>query len=196
MTPAVLDIGCAFGPYLDAASDSGWQVYGTDISKEAVSYVQNTLKYPAACAAFPDFDAMKEFGVSSFDAVTMWYVIEHFKDLDGVLKAVAGNLKKGGIFAFSTPSASGVSGKFNTQSFFLHSPADHFSLWEPGRADSILRKYGFKVVKIVSTGHHPERFPSLAKEGIKPNGLKFALFTAASHFFGLGDTFEVYCKKI
>ena len=40
ITPAVLDVGCAFGPFMDAANDAGWQVFGTDISAEAVSYVQ------------------------------------------------------------------------------------------------------------------------------------------------------------
>lgn len=193
VTPAVLDIGCAFGPYLDAANDAGWQVFGTDVSKEAVDYVQNTLHYPATTAKFPDFDPVSEFGVKNFDAVTMWYVIEHFRDLDSVLKGVSKILKKGGIFAFSTPSASGVSGRFSTQSFFQNSPTDHYSLWEPGRAASILKRYGFKVCKVVSTGHHPERFPNL--RGVKSTSLKFALYSAASHFFGLGDTFEVYCKK-
>ncbi|WP_407425273.1 methyltransferase domain-containing protein, partial [Treponema sp.] len=193
VTPAVLDIGCAFGPYLDAANDAGWQVFGTDISKEAVDYVQNTLHYPATTAKFPDFDPIEEFGVKNFDAVTMWYVIEHFQDLDSVLHGVSKILKNGGIFAFSTPSASGVSGRFNTQNFFQSSPSDHYTLWEPGRAASILKKYGFKVCKVVSTGHHPERFPNL--RGQKSTSLKFALYSAASHFFGLGDTFEVYCKK-
>ena len=193
VTPSVLDIGCAFGPYLDAANDAGWQVFGTDISKEAVEFVQNSLHYPATVAQFPNFDPVSEFGVKNFDAVTMWFVIEHFQDLDSVLLGVSKILKKGGVFAFSTPSASGVSGRFNTQSFFQNSPTDHFTLWEPGRAAAILKKYGFKVCKIVSTGHHPERFPNL--KGQKPTSLKFALYSGASHFFGLGDTFEVYCKK-
>ncbi|MBQ0051072.1 MAG: methyltransferase domain-containing protein [Treponema sp.] len=194
VTPTVLDIGCAFGPYLDAANDAGWQVFGTDASQEAVDYVQNTLHYPASCAKFPAFDPVAEFGVKSFDAVTMWYVIEHFQNLDAVLRNVSKILKTGGVFAFSTPSASGVSGRFNTQSFFQNSPADHYTLWEPGRAASILKKYGFKVVKVVSTGHHPERFPRLQGK-VKPTSLTYALYSGASHFFGLGDTFEVYCKK-
>jgi len=193
ITPTILDIGCAFGPFMDAANDSGWQVFGTDVSKEAVTYVQETLHYPASCTKFPDFDCAQEFGVKDFDAVTMWYVIEHFEDLDSVLKAVSRLLKNGGIFAFSTPSVSGVSGRFNSQSFFANSPSDHYSLWEPTRCASILKKYGFKVERIVSTGHHPERFPNLS--GSKPNSLKWALYSAASRFFGLGDTFEVYCKK-
>ena len=193
ITPAVLDVGCAFGPFMDAANDAGWQVFGTDVSKEAVAYVQEKLHYPASCAAFPAFDPVSEFGINEFDAVTMWYVIEHFQNLDSVLKAVSKILKTGGVFAFSTPSASGVSGRFNLQSFFQNSPADHYSLWEPARASSILKRYGFRVEKIVSTGHHPERFPNLA--GTKPNSIKWAFYAAASRFFGLGDTFEVYCRK-
>ena len=195
ITPAVLDVGCAFGPFLDAANDAGWQVFGTDISQEAVSYVQDKLHYPASLSAFPAFDSVTEFGIKEFDVVTMWYVIEHFQDLDSVLKAVSKVLKRGGVFAFSTPSASGVSGRFNTQSFFQSSPADHFTLWEPSRASSILKRYGFKVQRIVSTGHHPERFPNLAKDKVRPNSIQYALYAAASRFFGLGDTFEVYCIK-
>ena len=41
----------------------------------------------------------------------MWYVIEHFQDLKSVLTKVNELLKKDGIFAFSTPSAEGVSAK-------------------------------------------------------------------------------------
>ncbi len=195
VTPTVLDVGCAFGPYLAAANDAGWQVFGTDVSEEAVQYVQQTLHYPACRARFPELDAAGEFGVRQFDALTMWYVIEHFQKLDAVLRGVAKLVKKGGIFAFSTPSASGVSARFNTQRFFQQSPSDHFTLWEPARAASILRRYGFKVVKIVYTGHHPERFPKLARAHARPTGFRFSLFNAVSHFFGLGDTFEVYCKK-
>ena len=192
-TPAVLDVGCAYGPFLDAANDAGWQAFGTDVSQEAVDYVRNTLHYPAAAARFPEFDSAAEFGVRKFDAVTMWYVIEHFKDLDSVLRMVSKILKNGGIFAFSTPSASGVSGRFSPRNFFRNSPSDHYTLWEPGRAAPILRRYGLRVCRIVSTGHHPERFPDFG--GKKSPGLKFALYSWASRFFGLGDTFEVYCKK-
>ncbi len=196
LTPSVLDIGCAMGPFLDAASDSGWQVYGTDISTEAVDYVQNTLRYPAVCTAFPAIDTVAEFGISQFDAVTMWYVIEHFEDLDSVLRAVSSIIKKGGIFAFSTPSGKGVSGRFSTESFFEASPTDHYTIWEPNNTDDILKKYGFKVVRKVSTGHHAERFPIAKAKNLQPSSLGFSLLTGISHCFSLGDTFETYCIKV
>lgn len=196
VTPTVLDIGCAMGPFLDAASDAGWQVFGTDVSKDAVQYVSETLHFPALCASFPAVDVTGEFGIDKFDAVTMWYVIEHFKNVDEVLKAVSALIKTGGIFAFSTPSASGVSGRYNTQKFFEESPADHYTLWEVKRAAGILRRYGFKVVKIVSTGIHPERFPLAQKKGYKEKSVQMRFLKAVSRLFKWGDTFEVYCKKV
>ncbi len=195
-SPSILDIGCALGAFLDVANHSGWQVYGIDISMDAVEYVKNKMKFPAMQAEFPKTNIRSEFGVDKFDAVTMWYVIEHFKDLDSVLSAVGELVKVGGVFAFSTPSASGVSGKYNTQTFFEQSPADHYSLWESKRAASILKKYGFKVERIVSTGIHPERFPSARKNNWEEKDFQFKALRTVSKVFNLGDTFEVYCKKV
>jgi spore coat polysaccharide biosynthesis protein SpsF (cytidylyltransferase family)/2-polyprenyl-3-methyl-5-hydroxy-6-metoxy-1,4-benzoquinol methylase/spore coat polysaccharide biosynthesis predicted glycosyltransferase SpsG len=193
--PSVLDIGCAYGPFLSAAADDGWQVFGTDISQDAVSYVQTKLLFPAACASFPDFDAAGEFGMQQFDAVTMWYVIEHFRNLAPVLRSVSSLVKEGGIFAFSTPSGEGVSAKMRTDMFFAQSPADHYTIWEPSAAGSVLKKFGFEVVKIVSTGHHPERFPQVEKHGWKKGSPMYRMYEYKSRMLHLGDTFEVYCRR-
>ncbi len=192
----LLDIGCAMGPFLDAANDAGWRVYGTDISSEAIDYVTRTFNYPAVQANFPDADFEECFGVRQFDVVTMWYVIEHFQNLDAVLSKVSSIVKKDGIFAFSTPSASGVSGKFNSRSFFENSPPDHYSLWEIKKVKTVLSRYGFDVRKIVSTGIHPERLPYAKKHNIKQNSFMFHILNIFCRIFKLGDTFEVYCKKV
>ncbi len=192
----IFDIGCAYGPFLAAATDSGFNPFGTDISEDAIAYVQKKLKYPAVCSAFPDIDTAEEFGIAQFDVVTMWYVIEHFKDLGSVLRKVSSIVKKGGLFAFSTPSGEGVSAVSDKDHFYQISPTDHYTIWEPSRANEILRLFGFKVERIVSTGHHPERFPSIKKSGAKPGSLKWKLVEAQSHAKRLGDTVEIYCRKI
>ncbi len=189
------DIGCAYGPFMQAASEQGLNTFGTDISEDAVKYVQRELKFPATVSQFPQIDIAEEFGISQFDLVTMWYVIEHFNNLDYVLKKVSQITKKGGIFAFSTPSGEGVSIKTDSKSFFKNSPADHFTIWEPSKAAKILKKYGFEVVKIVSTGHHPERFTKIKKSGAKPGSLLWRFTDFKSRKLKLGDTFEIYCRK-
>ncbi len=189
----VLDIGCAYGPYLSASSDLGWIPFGIEPSNEAVDYVKNNLNFNAICSKFPVENLPSEF--SNFNAVTMWYVIEHFEKLDEVLSIVSSLLDKKGIFAFSTPSNSGISGKYNTESFYKQSPQDHFSIWNPKIAKKILKKYGFKTVKIVSTGIHPERYPFVKKHSVQKGTFMFKLFELHAKLFSLGDTFEIYAIK-
>ena len=112
------------------------------------------------------------------------------------MSKVSSIVKKGGIFAFSTPSGEGISAKSNKDYFYSISPADHYSVWEPSRANNILKKYGFEVVKIVSTGHHPERFPSIQKKKCQKGSFYWNLIDRVSKSLKLGDTMEIYCKKI
>ena len=126
----------------------------------------------------------------------MWYVIEHFKDLGKVLRKVSKLVRKGGVFAFSTPSGEGVSAVSDIDNFYKISPTDHYTIWEPSHAAGILKEFGFKVEKIVSTGHHPERFPSIKKSGAKKGSLRWKLTDIMSHAKKLGDTVEIYCRQI
>jgi 2-polyprenyl-3-methyl-5-hydroxy-6-metoxy-1,4-benzoquinol methylase len=168
-------------------------VYGLDVAQSAVDYVCGELNLPACRAPLETFDPMQEFGIDGFDAVTLWFVIEHFDNAGAVLKKLNTLLKKGGILAFSTPSAAGISAQSDPQRFFETSPHDHHTLWSPKTAAAVLSRFGFRVVKIVSTGHHPERFPEVKKH--PHNFLTVKTAAVASRLLKLGDTFEVYCIK-
>jgi 2-polyprenyl-3-methyl-5-hydroxy-6-metoxy-1,4-benzoquinol methylase len=191
--PRILDIGCAYGPFLAAARSAGFEPFGLDPAEEAVRFVSEELGISATVGAFPDCDPFSLSGGSLFDAVSLWYVIEHFLDLGAALEAVAGALRSGGVLAFSTPSLSGISGRARFGDFLEKSPVDHWTIWEPGRTGRLLERFGFKLEKIVVTGHHPERFPGLANA--RSDGLPRRLASAASRIFGLGDTFEAYAVK-
>lgn len=191
----LLDVGCAYGPFLSAASEAGFAPFGSDISVAAVNYVKNDLGFSCVNASFLDFDSEKKFGVSQFDALTMWFVIEHIQDLKSALTSANKFLKMGGVFAFSTPSASGVSARFSRQKFFEQSPRDHYSIWEIRRSKKILKMFGFKIKKIVSTGIHAERIPFLKKREIQKGTFLFSLAVILCKMFKLGDTYEVYCVK-
>ena len=211
----ILDVGCAYGPFVLAAKYSGWYAVGTDISEAAVKYVTDELKLPAFVSAFPVLPKTYEYiyqkrmtgnGFESvsrpiedggFAALSMWFVIEHFRDLDSVLKKVNDLLMPGGIFAFSTPNFSGVTGTFSPYKFFAESPTDHYSIWDAKTVKDQLNLYGFKVLKVVSIGHHPERFKwckNLKKNGILWN-IVMAIGMAISKLFKLGDSMEVYVMK-
>ncbi|MCL2006506.1 MAG: methyltransferase domain-containing protein [Treponema sp.] len=185
--PKVLDIGCAYGPFMAASEEMGFSPCGVDPIEDAVRYVNEELGLKAWQGFFPS-GAKAEDG--PFDAVTLWFVLEHFRDPGKILAEINRVLVPGGVLAFSTPSFKGISGRKGLGAFLKNSPADHLTVWSPGITGKILQKYGFKVRKIVVSGHHPSRFPFFGRftKLYRP-------LLSISRFFRLGDTFEVYCTK-
>jgi 2-polyprenyl-3-methyl-5-hydroxy-6-metoxy-1,4-benzoquinol methylase len=204
----ILDIGCAYGAFLSAAHGEGFDCAGIDGSAAAAAYVNDELRINAFEGFFPDdklINKVQERAWRKFDVITLWYVIEHF-EIDNVngagcmvktaLEKIYDLLKPGGVFAFSTPNSSGISGiglVKKLKKFLEKSPADHWTIWNQRRVKKVLSRFGFTVKKIVVTGHHPERFPLC--RGLIAAKFMYKLVMAFSKLFRLGDTFEVYAKK-
>ncbi|MDR0708300.1 MAG: methyltransferase domain-containing protein [Treponema sp.] len=198
--PQLLDIGCAYGPFLAAAREEGFAPTGIEAAEDAVSYVKREFGTPCFHGHFPLSHDNAPFSDGQFDVISLWYVIEHFENAGAALTAINRLLKKGGVLAFSTPSLEGVSARGSPQAlraFFEKSPPDHYTVWSPSKTRGVLRKFGFDLKKIVITGHHPERFPLLGKlvTGKNGRGTAYHALLAASRLFGLGDTFETYAVK-
>ena len=208
--PALLDIGCAYGPFLAASREEGFFPAGIDPAEDAVRYVQEKLNIPAVHGFFPhcslptaNYSPLAANGSlptanysQTYDVISLWYVIEHFRDCAPVLTEIRKLLKQGGILAFSTPSYSGISGHSSPGSFFSKSPADHWTIWSPKMCKKALAFAGFKVKKITISGHHPERFPLFGKFAKSKKSPLHWLLLAISKILGLGDTFEVYAENV
>lgn len=192
--PRLLDIGCAYGPFLAAAQEEGFSPTGIDPAGDAVKYVQEELKLPAFQGFFPGAPFPALLKDETFEAVSLWYVIEHFENPGEVLREIRRILKPGGALCFSTPSFSGISRRVSVRGFLSKSPADHWTIWEPRFTRGILKDCGFTLRKIVVSGHHPERFP-LGGGLTQKRGFLYGFFLWISRLFRLGDTFEVYAVK-
>ena len=189
----VVDVGCAYGPFLAALKDAGLPAFGVDVSPGAVSWVRGKLGIPAVCAAF------ETMGRSSLPrpiaAVTMWYVLEHFTNTGLVLRKAFSLLPIGGVLAFSTPNGRGLSARRSLAAFLRKSPADHFTIFSPRGLGWLLGEYGLALRRVRVTGHHPERFPGvLGRAATRCRPVHGALLLL-SRIMGLGDTFEAYAVK-
>jgi 2-polyprenyl-3-methyl-5-hydroxy-6-metoxy-1,4-benzoquinol methylase len=191
--PRLLDIGCAYGPFLAAARDEGFDCLGMDPAEDAVQYVQNSLGIPAVRGCFPETELPDTAG--GFDVITLWYVIEHLAEPGKALASICSLLNPGGVLALATPSFSGVTGRFKRRLFLSQSPPDHLIIWKPSIMKKLFTSYGMNLKKISVNGHHPERFPLIGTYlGEKPGPL-YRFTKTISVLFGLGDGFEAYGKK-
>ncbi len=136
----VLDIGCGYGFFLDEMKERGFKVLGMDVSKTAVGY--------AAKQGFDvrlgtlDTIALEE---GSFDAVTMFYVLEHIPDPLKALLQVKKILKPGGLLLLRLPhttpivKALSVLGIDNN----LYDPPFHLNDFSAASIKTLLQKAGF-----------------------------------------------------
>lgn len=184
----LLEIGSAYGAFLKAASENGFNVRGIEVNSNAANYIRSELHLPVIESAFPDEVPESD---TQFDVVALWYVLEHFKNLDTAMKRLSSLVKPGGLLAFSTPLGDGMTGTYAPKKFFKESPADHYSIFTRKNIHRILARYGFKVVHIQITGIHPERKDIKVLPGKK-------LYDFYKWWYGMkkmGDTFEVYAIK-
>lgn len=98
----LLDMGCGLGFFLrSAASYTGWEAYGCEISPAAVRYAREKLGLEnVICGRLEEVDLPQE----SFDIITMWDVLDHIPQPDALLRRCHALLRPGGICFIRTPN--------------------------------------------------------------------------------------------
>src|SRR4051794_38215676 len=94
----LLDVGCHIGTFLDLAEQGGFDVSGVEPSRWAAQIARERISGPVHNGAVEDAPVP----ANSYDAVTIWDVIEHLPDPASDLRAIRQALRPGGILAIST----------------------------------------------------------------------------------------------
>ena len=100
----LLDVGCGVGIFARMAQDDNWQVTGIDVSTYASRYAREHFGLDVRQGTVQSV----ALDSASFDAVTMWDLVEHVPDPVGELVSVARVLKRGGYLLVNTPNEAGA----------------------------------------------------------------------------------------
>jgi len=145
----LLDIGCAFGFFLELASKRGWKASGIEVSKNASDYAKKHQKSPV----FNGTIEKANFKKKSFDVITLFDVIEHIPDPKNMLKKINKLLKPGGILAITTPNIDSLPAKILGNKWEeVRRVREHIYFFSNRTLKKILEKSGFKVLKTESAG--------------------------------------------
>ncbi len=93
----LLDVGCATGDFVDDACRAGWDAEGIDISPEAVEIGRSQGR----ALRVGDVAGLASAGLT-YDAITLWDVLEHLPDPRGALSALRTTLAEGGTLVLTT----------------------------------------------------------------------------------------------
>lgn len=93
----VLDVGCGTGEFLSCAGKAGFHVHGIEPGPQARA--QAILLH----GLHVDVELSALNASETFDAITLWHVLEHFHDPSDALKNIVGYLKPGGHIFIAVP---------------------------------------------------------------------------------------------
>ncbi len=139
----LLDIGCAFGHFLEIAKNGGWDVVGLDISSYAVKKIAKK-----GIKAIASELSKAKFSSGYFDVVTIFQTIEHDPDPVSLLGEIYRVLKPGGKLLLTTPDQKGVLPKFLGRKWHGWNVEAHLYWFDKKSLKFVLKKTGFKKIKI------------------------------------------------
>lgn len=138
----LLEIGSAYGFFLDLAKNHFAEVSGIDLTDEGVQYTREQLKLSAIQADFQKHD----FGDARFDVVCLWDTIEHVRRPDQYIDKIAALTEPGALLAITTGDVQSAVARWRGPKWRMIIPPVHAHYFSGDTLTRLLNERGFEVI--------------------------------------------------
>ena len=145
--PRYLDVGCSTGFVVEAARAAGWDAIGTDLNPSAIEFGR-TRGLDLRAVALEDGG----FEEGSFDAVSLFDVLEHLFDPIATLRACVRLLKPGGIVFMYVPNYDSASRFLMGKDAHFIWPTHHLNYYTPVTLRDLMTRQGLETVYVATEG--------------------------------------------
>lgn len=148
-TGNLLDIGAGTGLFVDAMRKGGWKVTGLEPDADARRRAREmniVLNDAADLFSLPP---------ASFNAITLWHVLEHVHDVHGYLAQIAKLLQPGGKLVIAVPNYTSADAQAYGQYWAAYDVPRHLYHFSPAAMRKLLQQHGFHLDSM-----HPQWFDS------------------------------------
>jgi SAM-dependent methyltransferase len=153
MPPArVLDGGAGQGRFVAAAVAAGYAAAGIEPSRRGVQRAAQ-IGVPLTMAGIEEFEPQP----GSFDAISLWHVLEHLERPGAALSRLRGWLAPGGGLLIAVPNLAGLQARISLDHWYHLDVPRHRTHFTPAGLDRLLVACGFQVLEIhhVLLEHNP-----------------------------------------
>ena len=149
-TGDILDIGCGTGAFLNSMKEGGWEITGlepdTAARGKAVQLYGIQPQEPGK---------LFELKQDTYDAITMWHVLEHVHQLHEYIKQMTDLLKPDGKLFIAVPNYASKDAEIYKEHWAAYDVPRHLYHFSPQSMEKLLAMYDLKL-----SGQKPMWFDS------------------------------------
>jgi SAM-dependent methyltransferase len=146
-TPAYLDVGCSTGFVVEAARARGWRAAGIDLNTSAVAFGR-ARGLDLRVASLEDAG----FAPASFDAISLFDVLEHLLHPVRTLTGCLALLRPGGLLYLYVPNYDSASRLLMGADAHFIWPTHHLNYYTPITLSDLLARHGMAVELVQTEG--------------------------------------------
>lgn len=132
---ALLDYGTGTGYFADAMARRGWTVSAVEKNAAARAFAKEHF----GLEVLPE-TGLKDFADASMDVVTLWHVMEHLEDLNGMWDVFYRLLKKQGVLIVAVPNPDSYDARKYGNEWAAYDVPRHLWHFRP----SVMQRFGVK----------------------------------------------------
>ncbi|MBP9814610.1 class I SAM-dependent methyltransferase, partial [Candidatus Woesebacteria bacterium] len=145
----LLDVGCAYGYFVELAQSAGFDAYGFDPSAYAVSQARKLVGKSRIAQGTISEVRYKE---NTYDVITLFDVFEHLQDPVTDLKKLRRMLKPDGIIIIATGNAQSFAAKVFGRRWTFYIPPQHLSFFTKANLQTFMSQVGLFPVEWFGIG--------------------------------------------
>lgn len=146
----LLDVGAGIGAFADTMMKRGWKVTGIEPDEgargQAKKLFQIDLRTP---------DSLDQLPRKSFDAITLWHVMEHVHSLHSYIETMNELLSKEGKIFIAVPNYTSLDSDIYKTWWAAYDVPRHLYHFSPNSVSKLVEQHGLKVSSM-----HPMWFDS------------------------------------
>lgn len=138
---SLLDVGCAYGFFLDEARKMGMSVHGLDLSESAIKWMEKNLGIKGTIGISSDAPE------GPFDIITAIEVIEHVMDPHPFMKDLHKRIKDGGLLVIHTGAIDSLTARLLGRFWWYLNPPDHCTIYSRQSLRRLIADNGFDLLE-------------------------------------------------
>jgi 2-polyprenyl-3-methyl-5-hydroxy-6-metoxy-1,4-benzoquinol methylase len=141
-TGRLLDVGSGTGMFVKHMRDAGWDVTGAEPDADArqIALSQNQT-------VLSEMDVLDSLEKESFDAISLWHVLEHVHELDAFIIKLKSLLKTSGTMFIALPNYTSLDAIHYKDHWAAYDVPRHLYHFSPRSIDVLMNKNGLEVIK-------------------------------------------------